>query len=199
MECSSIKRWSWFCETGTYFQGWPESSVTVSCALLSQLHPSPTRPTPLFFVGKKAKPGIMTPKLIVLRSWWEETQTWMCELCIITFCGNIKPFFFSLSLLQVWGSSPLFLWGRGWKLIWEWDCKSTGAPGRKAAQVCPAASPESCPSPCFLSSCRFAHKEFLRKSLHMNHLAIFCTDRIRDLKVLQHKRRTSEWWSVHTY
>lgn len=42
-------------------------------------------------------------------------------------------------------------------------------------------------------------EEFLRKSLHMHRLAIFCNDRTRDLNVFQHKRRTSEWWSVHTY
>lgn len=42
-------------------------------------------------------------------------------------------------------------------------------------------------------------EEFLRKSLHMHHLAIFCNDRTRDLNVFQHKRRTLEWWSVHTY
>lgn len=72
---------------------------------------------------------------------------------------------------------------------WPWTLRVR--PQHRSHAPCHA----PCSAPCFLSGCTFAHvKEFLRKSLHLHHLAIFCTDRRRDLKVLQHKWRTSEWW-----
>lgn len=126
---------------------------------------NPTGTTALFSVGLKAKAGVVTPNLTVRRlSEWEKTQIWMHGLYVIKFCGK---FTFFLSIWQVWGSSPPFLWRIGWKPVCE---LSEIAEERMPWPLMHACLQHCCPvrlplpgcMPCSLSSCQFAHKEFLR-------------------------------------
>lgn len=76
----------------------------------------------------------------------------------------------------------------GWRqVVGQWDCGGTDARDCEHCTCVLCSDLSVCHSPCcmlcFLSGCKFAHvKKFLRKSLHMHHLAIFCTDQMRDLK-----------------
>ena len=100
---------------------------------------------------------------------WEEVPTWMRELCVTTFYMFPVPF---TSLRQL----PPLLWGTGWKAICEGErLQEKGCPRLWPLRCSPLKLPVPCSTlPAGLQIC--THKEFHRKSWHIHHLAIFCTD-----------------------
>lgn len=191
-----------FWENGPFFRSaWIFSNRAILCPLFSQLSSSPTGATALFPVGQKAEPRIVTQT-----SWFidrvsernSNLDAWLGHYYILWKSSSFSPVPFP-SLRQF----PSVSLGCRWKPVCEWACRRMGARGRRRCTCVPSAQPRPVATPLALryAFCRVAHfctrKEFLRKSLHMHHLAIFCTDRRRDLRVLQHKWRTSERWPAH--
>lgn len=181
-----------FWEDATFFRSaWIFSNRVILCPLFSQLHSSPPGATALFPVGQKAEPGVVTQT-----SWFielvRETQIWTHDLYIFTFCGKVP-----LVPFTSWRQFPSCLWGVDEsqfvsELAEGWVPVAVGARGSPVPQPAPLPHALLCAMLSVgLHIC--TRKEFLRKSLHMHHLAIFCTDRRRELRVLQHKWRTSEW------
>ena len=72
----------------------------------------------------------------------------MQGLCVGTFCGKVTCF---LSLSQVWGSCPPFLWGIGWKPICGWEIAEEWMP--EASRQHSAPNPAEVPVPLLHTFC----------------------------------------------
>lgn len=191
MAWKRISRWQWFWETVlTLKLAHIFRNSVIWCPLLSQLYPSSA--TALFLVGQRANPDIHSSYVESVR---RNTNLDAGVVRYYIFYFSCPFYKFEAAPLHFFGvqDENLFLSKR--------DCRRMEAQGCEHCTGVPStAAPSSCQSPCSilpvgLQIC--TRKEFLRKSLHMHHLAIFCTDCV-GIRAPFRTKRTWEWRSVHT-
>lgn len=166
------------------------STSVVWCPLLSQLYPSPA--TTLFFVGQKANPDTHSSYVESMRR-NTNLDAGVVRYYILHFSCSFYKF----------EAAPLHFFGvRDENLfVSKRDDRRMDAQGCDHCTCVPStAAPSSCQSSCSVLLVRLqicTHKEFLRKSLHIHHLAIFCTD-CTGIRTSFSTKRTWEWRPVHT-
>lgn len=144
------------------------SNRVLWCPLLSRPYPSVA--TTLFFVGQKANPDIHSSYVESVRRSTSLDAGVVCYYILHVSCPFYK--FEAASSISLGHRMETYLWVR--EIAGE----------RMPEAVTTALQPQQCsplklPVPCSMLPAGLqicTHKEFLRKSWHVHHLAVFCAD-----------------------